>query len=99
MTERCDGRYPVGHKRAEPFEVTYRCELHAQHQGPCGPALKHYHAKLGPVLDEVADVTDEQWRYLEERARERTAAAIRAWSMADPAPWWPGEHTIAGLEP
>jgi hypothetical protein len=33
---RCDGRYPVGHPRDEPFEVTYRCGLTQGHAGPHG---------------------------------------------------------------
>lgn len=34
--QRCEGRYPVGHQRDEPFEVTYRCALMAGHTGPHG---------------------------------------------------------------
>lgn len=33
---RCDGRYPVPHRRDEPFDVTYRCALTRGHQGPHG---------------------------------------------------------------
>jgi hypothetical protein len=36
MTDRCDGRYPVPHKREEPFPVTYRCALPMGHDGPHG---------------------------------------------------------------
>ena len=35
---RCDGRYPVGHARDEPFDVTYRCGDVKGHDGPHGPA-------------------------------------------------------------
>lgn len=34
--ERCDGRYPVGMPRDEPFDVTYRCSLKVGHEGPHG---------------------------------------------------------------
>ena len=36
-TGRCDGRYPVGHQRLEPFDVTYRCGGVTGHEGACGP--------------------------------------------------------------
>ena len=34
QSERCHGRYPVPHRREEPFDVTYRCGLNKGHQGP-----------------------------------------------------------------
>jgi type II secretory pathway component PulJ len=34
---RCEGRYPVPHKRDESFEVTYRCGLTQGHSGQHGP--------------------------------------------------------------
>ena len=34
--QRCDGRYPVGHPRDEPFPVTYRCGRQQGHEGPHG---------------------------------------------------------------
>lgn len=33
---RCDGVYPVPHRRDEPFGVTYRCALPKGHEGPHG---------------------------------------------------------------
>lgn len=37
MTERCEGRYAIL-GRSEPFDVTYRCGLHAGHSGFCAAA-------------------------------------------------------------
>lgn len=45
-TPRCEGRYPVGHQRSEPFDVTYRCALPAGHDGPHGDRSEPIESKV-----------------------------------------------------
>lgn len=65
--------------------------------------LEHYHVNLGSVVhsfDAVMPLPPDVQRMLEEeRLEDRRRLALRAWAMTMPAPWWDGEHTIAGLQP
>jgi hypothetical protein len=70
MTDRCDGRYPVPHKREEPFPVTYRCALPMGHDGPHGdgndrsePIEQPAQDRLQPMAPGAPDIHFNDPRY------------------------------------
>jgi hypothetical protein len=99
MIDRCDGRYPVPHKREEPFPVTYRCALPMGHDGPHGdgndrsePIEQPAQDRLQPMAPGAPDIP---------ALRERLAKFI-AWT--EKYPDWPHRHyfyqqrTLRGAE-